>query len=79
MAVVVVHKTKCIVGVLGREAVGVGLGDVERRKGGVGGGRRDRAEGGVLVMRGDASRRLVGNQVGHVLVSVVEVEEVVGA
>lgn len=77
MPVVVVHKTQRVVGIFATKSIGVGGGGVERREGGVSGGRRHCAEGGVLIVRGDAASRLVGYKIGDVLVSVVEVEEVV--
>ena len=64
-------------GVFAGEAERVGLGDVERREGGVGYRGSDGAERRVLVVRGNAARGLVRDELRDVLVAVVEIEEVV--
>ena len=79
MSIVVIHQPKSIVGILRGEAIGVCVCNVERGEGDVGGGLRDHTEGCVLVVRGNAADRLVRDEVGNVLVAVVEVEEVVSS
>ena len=79
MAIVVVHQPQRTVGVLRREAEWVGFGDVERCEGSIGGGGSHRPKRRILVVRGDAAGGLVRDKVGDVLVSIVEVEEVVSA
>ena len=73
MPVVVVHQPQRVVGVLGREAEWIGIGDIERREGGVGCRYRKLAERGVFVMRGDAARGLVGHKVGNLLVAIMHI------
>ena len=77
MPVVVVHQPQRVVGVLGREAEWIGIGDVKRREGCVGCRYRKFAERGVFVVCWTSARGLVGDKVGNVLVAIVEVEEVV--
>ncbi len=64
---------------LAAESERVGGGNIKCREGGVGGCGGHRTEGGVLIVRGDAASRLVGNQVGDVLIAIMEIEEVVRA
>lgn len=77
MPVIIVHETQHVIGVFTAEPEWVDLGDIEGREGCVGGDSGHYTEGCELVVRGNAARRLVGNELRDVLVAVVEVEEVV--
>ena len=77
MTIVVVHQPQRVVGVLGREAEWIGIGDVERHEVSVGCRYRKFAERGVFVVCWNSARGLVGHKVGNILVAVVEVEEIV--